>query len=183
MATNLTPYLPERCRPSRPSRPGVSCPAPSVARAQCTLAPRWACSGEPIAPIEPLMKPDKLAPTAIGSPHRPTSHDVPPSHARKKWLVSLTLRERPRHGFAHIPVSSMGHVTRPSMKTTISTSDARVDCSQLRRGAPQRIAPLTRESNGGWAVRPEYSIRGIFPHQAHEPSARGRCRRERTANQ
>jgi hypothetical protein len=30
-------------------------------------------------------------PRAIGSPHRPTSHDVRPSPARKKGLVSLTL--------------------------------------------------------------------------------------------
>lgn len=28
---------------------------------------------------------------AIGSPHRPTSHDVPPFPAHRKWIVSLTL--------------------------------------------------------------------------------------------
>jgi hypothetical protein len=36
---------------------------------------------------------ETASPRAIGSPHRPTSHDVPPSPARKKWLVSLTERQ------------------------------------------------------------------------------------------
>ena len=35
---------------------------------------------------------ETASPSAIASPHRPTSYDVPPLPARKKWLVSLTLR-------------------------------------------------------------------------------------------
>jgi hypothetical protein len=87
---------------------------------------------------------ETASPRAIGSPHRPTSHDVPPFLARKKGLVSLTLPEGHRNKASTSEPDRRG--ARSACQGTAAPAARRRACASPREPPerPGRIAASPR---------------------------------------